>query len=466
MKNGLIISKKNINEIKRERSVLVIFQYISEAVRMKKILMNMSEREKCFNNVVLYSRSDKDEGKFLEKVIETKTVILSTNLSGRGTDIRISSELNNNGGLHVILTYEPFNKRIERQAFGRAGRKGENGSAGKIIISCMTQEEAIEEINKREKEESDFLINIYSKKIFVFEKIFDKFSKFISEINEITNNEILLLDLKERWGLFLIENSMNNIEKRYKKNHESIGPDTFTEIENNYNIFEKKLRDYYYGNDIVVKNPMNIFTKFNNITDNLNTNKKPYPYLNGLYLNKENNIEKVNKGIKLCPYLCLGGYMFNIIQYINNIKLIPFAPIDNNNIYINIIKKIEKAFEELIYCIQLLIKQFETYKNIIRFLGFNKDNFEINQQNNSKIELMGRILVLMNKNFRTFLNYKNNEKKNSTFLRVQRFALKKFIDNENLKVNKLVLEYFREYGLCLFIVREEEKKKSDNCFIY
>ena len=460
------IKKKIINEIKRERSVLVIFQYISEAVRMKKILMNMSEREKCFNNVVLYSRSDKDEGKFLEKVIETKTVILSTNLSGRGTDIRISSELNDNGGLHVILTYEPFNKRIERQAFGRAGRKGENGSAGKIIISCMTQEEAIEEINKREKEESDFLINIYSKKIFVFEKIFDKFSKFISEINEITNNEILLLDLKERWGLFLIENSMNNIEKRYKKNHESIGPDTFTEIENNYNIFEKRLRDYYYGNDIVVKKPMNIFTKFNNITDNLNTNKKPYPYLNGLYLNKENNIEKVNKGIKLCPYLCLGGYMFNIIEYINNINLIPFAPIDNNNIYINIIKKIEKAFEQLIYCIQLLIKQFETYKNIIRFLGFNKDNFEINQQNNSKIELMGRILVLMNKNFRTFLNYKNNEKKNSTFLRVQRFALKKFIDNENLKVNKLVLEYFREYGLCLFIVREEEKKKSDNCFIY
>ncbi len=148
MKNGLIISKKNINEIKRERSVLVIFQYISEAVRMKKILMNMSEREKCFNNVVLYSRSDKDEGKFLEKVIETKTVILSTNLSGRGTDIRISSELNDNGGLHVILTYEPFNKRIERQAFGRAGRKGENGSAGKIIISCMTQEEAIDRLTQ------------------------------------------------------------------------------------------------------------------------------------------------------------------------------------------------------------------------------------------------------------------------------------------------------------------------------
>ena len=61
----------------------------------------------------------------------------------------------------------------------------------------MTQEEEINEINKREEEESNFLINIYKKKIEVFERIFDKFSKFISEIKERTHDEILLLDLKD-----------------------------------------------------------------------------------------------------------------------------------------------------------------------------------------------------------------------------------------------------------------------------
>ena len=128
------IKDKIIEEIKKERSVLVIFQYISEAMRMYNHLKNMDT--KIFNKIRLYSRSDKiNEGKFLEEVIETRTVILSTNLSGRGTDIRISRKLNEKGGLHVILAYEPFNQRIERQAFGRAGRKGDNGSAGKIIIS-------------------------------------------------------------------------------------------------------------------------------------------------------------------------------------------------------------------------------------------------------------------------------------------------------------------------------------------
>ena len=459
------IKNKIIEEIEKERSVLVIFQYISEAVRMHNILNNMKKNGKKFKNI-LYTRSDTNEGKFLKNAIETRTVILSTNLSGRGTDIRISHKLNEKGGLHVILTYEPFNQRIERQAFGRAGRKGENGSAGKIIISCMTQEEAINEMNKREKEESDFLINVYSEKIYTFEKIFDKFSNFISEIYKATNNDILLLDLKERWGLFLIENSINNIEKKYRKNHESIGPETFKEIENNYETFEKNLRGYYYGYDISVniKSIKNIFSMANNITNSLDKIQNPYKYLNGLYLNKEDNIEKINEGIKLCPYLCIGGYMFEIIEYIKTINSISSITYNKNNTYKETIIRIDYAFKNLFNCIKLLIKQFETYKYIIGNLGFNKDDLEIAQQNNMKINLMKKILTLMSKNYEVFENYKSREKKGSTILNVKRFSLITYNENENLKINKLVIEYFKEYGPCLFILREENK--DDNCFIY
>ena len=461
------IKNKIIEVIEKGRSVLVIFQYISEAIKMEKILKNC--QKKCFKAIILYTRSDKNEDHFLSSFIETGTVILSTNLSGRGTDIRISPKLNKNGGLHVILTYEPFNQRIERQAFGRAGRKGENGSAGKIIVSCMTQEEAINEMNKREKEESEFLIKVYSKKIYVFERMFDKFSQFISEINERTHDDLLLLDLKERWGLFLIENSMNNIEKKYKKNHESIGPNTFEEIEEKYYKFEKDLNGYNFGFDLSINKFKNILQKVNNITQSLK--KEKYQFLNGLYLNKANEIEKIDEGIKLCPFLCLGGYMFKIIDYINRINLIHIDVNDNIIIYNynKIMSKIERNFNLLINCMDLLKKQFETYEKIIGYLGYNKEQCDIYQQNKGKIILMEIIYSLMKSNFASFNKYKKKdlEERNKITLKIKRFSLKSFIEAKQLKINKLVIEYFRDYGVCLFTLKEEVKNNDEKyCIIY
>ena len=445
------IKNKIFEMIGKGRAVLVIFQYIKEAKRMKNICNNSKN---SFNKIIYYSRSDLEEDKFLECPIEPKTVILSTNLSGRGTDIRISNNLKENGGLHVILAYEPFNLRIERQAFGRAGRKGENGSAGKIIFSCMTQEEAINEMNKREEEESNFLINVYKEKIYAFERMFDKFSKFISEINERTHDEKLLLDLKERWGLFLIENSMNNIEKKYKKN-KSIEPNIFHEIENNYEIFEKQLSDYYYEFDLTINKFKNIYRKAKNIAKSCD--KKKYEFLNGLYLNKYDNLDKINEGINLCPELCLGGYMFKIIE---NIKIIN-SNFDEENIN-KIYDETINTFETLIKCINLLIKQFNTYKIMIGYLGYNKPDREIFQQNEQKLKLMNKILLLMSENKEVFIKYKEKKSK-SKFLKVIQFSLRKLVAKEELKINKLVIEYFRDYGVCLFKL---EDIKKDDCLIY
>ena len=456
------IINKIIEIIKEERSVLVIFQYISQAIRMKQKLEQIGK--KLYNDLILYLRSDnEDESKFLKNNIKPKTVILSTNLAGRGTDIKISRELNESHGLHVILTYEPFNQRIERQAFGRAGRKGENGSAEKIIYSCMTQEEAINEMNKREKEESDFLINVYSKKIEVFERIFNKFSAFISEIERRTHDVSLVLDLKERWGLFLIKNSDNNIEKKYKENHESVDINAFSELEKKYDKFEEELTKYYYGFDLYFDKFSKIIEKTSNIAKSINY--KNYVFLNGINLNLHSidNIEKANEGVKLCPDLCIGGYMLQIIEYINKINSIPILN-NRNNTDEEIINEIITIFNKLIKCIESLINQFKTYKKILGNLGYNKDDLEISQQNNQKIAFMENILDLMKENLKIIKNY--NNKKEQIFLKVVRFSLTKFKDVRKLEINNLVIEYFKEYGLRLFILREKKRNNDNNCFVY
>ncbi|KKB96533.1 Protein translocase subunit SecA, partial [Candidatus Arcanobacter lacustris] len=60
-------------------------------------------------------------------------IIIATNLAGRGTDIKISDEVENNGGLHVIFSFFAKSIRVEDQGFGRAARNGESGSAQLVV---------------------------------------------------------------------------------------------------------------------------------------------------------------------------------------------------------------------------------------------------------------------------------------------------------------------------------------------
>ena len=55
-------------------------------------------------------------------------VTVSTNMAGRGTDIRLPEEVLQIGGLHVICTELHESARIDRQLIGRCGRQGDPGS--------------------------------------------------------------------------------------------------------------------------------------------------------------------------------------------------------------------------------------------------------------------------------------------------------------------------------------------------
>jgi len=58
----------------------------------------------------LYDRNDTNF-KFKERY-DPGYVILATNLAGRGTDIKLTDEVEKNGGMHVILTFLPDNQRF------------------------------------------------------------------------------------------------------------------------------------------------------------------------------------------------------------------------------------------------------------------------------------------------------------------------------------------------------------------
>jgi preprotein translocase subunit SecA len=60
-------------------------------------------------------------------------VTVSTNMAGRGTDIRLGEGIADLGGLHVICTEMHDASRIDRQLFGRCGRQGDPGTYRQYI---------------------------------------------------------------------------------------------------------------------------------------------------------------------------------------------------------------------------------------------------------------------------------------------------------------------------------------------
>lgn len=56
-------------------------------------------------------------------------VTIATNMAGRGTDIKLSQEVKEAGGLAIIGTERHESRRVDRQLRGRAGRQGDPGSS-------------------------------------------------------------------------------------------------------------------------------------------------------------------------------------------------------------------------------------------------------------------------------------------------------------------------------------------------
>uniref|UniRef100_A0AC35FYN1 Chloroplast protein-transporting ATPase n=2 Tax=Panagrolaimus sp. PS1159 TaxID=55785 RepID=A0AC35FYN1_9BILA len=181
-----------------KRSVLVICEDIRQLNQVLSGIHDLYEKEEnphkfvkeCFENMTIYKR-EHDEFNFEEddKKFQTSQLIIATNLAGRGTDIKLSDSLVNTGGLHVITAFMPKNRRIEEQAFGRAARCGQPGSAQ--IISLAEPAENIEKPSifqlktyrdNAEVHRLQSLKSFYDFQTDVEEKCLEKFRKFCDKV--------------------------------------------------------------------------------------------------------------------------------------------------------------------------------------------------------------------------------------------------------------------------------------------
>lgn len=115
-----------IEEIRRMhetgRPVLVGTRSVEESERLSRQIRDVVHQ-------VLNARHEEYEAQMIARAGERDAVTISTNMAGRGTDIKLGERVAELGGLHVIGTNRHESRRIDNQLRGRAGRQGDPGSS-------------------------------------------------------------------------------------------------------------------------------------------------------------------------------------------------------------------------------------------------------------------------------------------------------------------------------------------------
>ena len=98
------------------------------SVEISELLSRMLKMRNIPHNV-LNAKMHKQEAQIVEEAGKPGVVTIATNMAGRGTDIKLSQEVKEAGGLAIVGTERHDSRRVDRQLRGRAGRQGDVGSS-------------------------------------------------------------------------------------------------------------------------------------------------------------------------------------------------------------------------------------------------------------------------------------------------------------------------------------------------
>ncbi len=98
------------------------------SVEISELLSRMLDMQKIPHNV-LNAKLHQREAEIVALAGRKGTVTIATNMAGRGTDIKLTPEVRDAGGLAIIGTERHESRRVDRQLRGRSGRQGDPGSS-------------------------------------------------------------------------------------------------------------------------------------------------------------------------------------------------------------------------------------------------------------------------------------------------------------------------------------------------
>ena len=195
--------------VEQNRATLIICETVKDLKNLEKQLkQNPSSK-------VVTSYADEHDAYKIESInkgggIQPGTIVIATNIGGRGTDIKLSDVVKENGGLHVCTSFVASSSRILKQAAGRAARQGEPGSSKMIVKKSDADKYGIigdfdnDFIYMLIDENNDARIDRFIPQIKKTQENGEDFAKFADLYKEnklLGMNGFILEDLRLQWAL-------------------------------------------------------------------------------------------------------------------------------------------------------------------------------------------------------------------------------------------------------------------------
>lgn len=116
---------KAIREVHAQgRPILLGTESVEVSEKLSRIL-----KQNQLEHTVLNAKQNEKEAEIVANAGQRGSITISTNMAGRGTDIKLAPGVADLGGLHVVGTTRHQSRRIDRQLRGRCGRQGDPGTS-------------------------------------------------------------------------------------------------------------------------------------------------------------------------------------------------------------------------------------------------------------------------------------------------------------------------------------------------
>ena len=121
---------KEVREVHEQgRPILLGTESVEVSEKLARIF-----RQQGIEHTVLNAKQHESEAEIIARAGQSGAVTISTNMAGRGTDIKLGEGVAQRGGLYVLGTTRHQSRRIDRQLRGRCARQGDPGTS-KFFIS-------------------------------------------------------------------------------------------------------------------------------------------------------------------------------------------------------------------------------------------------------------------------------------------------------------------------------------------